>query len=157
MKLYYWVAQLHAAMSCFLTTEVPAWIEIENNTLELPLHLYLYCAPTKIFTKWVHNPIIPISIWHEAHNFLNEAAKLSGFTPIWGNENFRARRCDMGFKHWIERGLSKIKDLYNEGTLLSFQQLIDKHDLPRKKYLQIRSFIYSQNKTTLEPALSTLE
>lgn len=45
-------------------------------------------------------------------------------------------------------------------TLMSFQQLVDKHDLPRKhsfKYLQIRSFIYSQIKTTLEPSLSTIE
>lgn len=123
-------------MYYFLNTEVPAWIEIENNTLELPLHLHLYSAPTKILTKRTHNPFLKntISIWHEAHNFLNEAPKLSGFSPIWGNENFRAGRCDMGFKHWIDKGLSKIKDLYNEGTLMSFQQLIDKHDLPRKHF-----------------------
>lgn len=66
----------------------------------------------------------------------------------------------MGFKHWMEKGLSQIKDLYNEGTLMSFQQLTDKHDLPRKhffKYLQIRSFICSQIKSTLEATLSTLE
>lgn len=162
MKLYYWAAQLHAAMYYFFTTEAPSWIEIENNTLELPLHLYLYSAPTKLLIKRAHNPFLKntISIWHEAHKFLNEAPKLSSFTPIWGNENFKAGRCDMGFKHWTEKGLSKIKDLYNEGTLMSFQQLIDKHDLPRKhffKYLQIRSFIYSQMKTTSEPAMSTLE
>lgn len=29
----------------------------------------------------------------------------------------------MGFKHRIEKGLSTIKDLYNEGTLMSFQQV----------------------------------
>lgn len=54
MKLYYRAAQLRAAMYYFLTPEVPAWIE--NNTLELPLHLYLYSAPTKILTKQAHNP-----------------------------------------------------------------------------------------------------
>ena len=140
-------------MYYFLTTEVPAWIEIENNTLELPLHLYLYSAPTKILTKQAHNPF-------QSHHCSNEAPKLSGFTPVWGNENFRAVRCDMGLKHWIEKGRSTIKDLHNEGTLMSFQQLIDKHDLPRKhyfNYLQIISFIYSQIKTTLEPALSPVE
>lgn len=39
---------------------------------------------------------------------------------------------------------------------MSFQQLVDKYDLPRK-YLQVRSFIYSQFKTTIEPTLSTIE
>lgn len=61
----------------------------------------------------------------------------------------------MGFKHRIEKGLSTIKDLYNEGTLMSFQQV--NTTFPEStfyKYLQIRSFIYSQIKTTLEPALS---
>lgn len=61
----------------------------------------------------------------------------------------------MGFKHRIEKGLSTIKDLYNEGTLMSFQQV--NTTFPEStfyKYLQIRSFIYSQIKTTLEPARS---
>ena len=55
MKLYYWAAQLHAAMYYFLTTEVPAWIEIEDNTLELRLHLYLYSAPTKMALILYHS------------------------------------------------------------------------------------------------------
>lgn len=40
-----------------------------------------------------------------------------------------------------------------------FQQLVDKYDISRKhlKYLQIRSFIYSQNGTTLVPPLTTIE
>ena len=66
----------------------------------------------------------------------------------------------MGFRQWMERGLSKIKDLYEEAILMSFSQLKNKFDLPGKhhfKYMQLRSFIYSQIKTTSEPSLSTIE
>lgn len=116
MKLYYWAAQLRAAMYYFLPREVPAWIEIENNTLELPLYLYLYLSQTKIRIKRTHNPFLKntILVWHEAYTFLNETITFSSFTPIWGRPGKR----DMGFKHWMDRGLNKIKDLYNEGTLM---------------------------------------
>ena len=66
----------------------------------------------------------------------------------------------MGFIQWMERGLSKINDLYDEGILMSFTQLKNKFNLPGKhhfKYMQLRSFIYSQIKTTSEPSLSTTE
>lgn len=62
MKLYYWAAQLRAAMYYFLNTEVPAWIKIENNTLELPLHLHLYSAPTRILSKRTHDPFLKNTI-----------------------------------------------------------------------------------------------
>ena len=66
----------------------------------------------------------------------------------------------MGFRQWMERGLSKIKDPYDEGILMSFTQLKNKFDLPGKhhfKYMQLRSLIYSQIKTTSESVLSTIE
>ena len=96
-------------------------------------------------------------VWHEAHTLLNDIPKLSCFTPIWGNENFTPGRRDMGFRQWMDRGLGKIKDLYEEAILMSFSQLKNKFDLPGKhhfKYMQLRSFIYSQIKTTSEPSLS---
>lgn len=93
IKLYYWAAQLRAAMYYFCNAEVPAWIGIENSTLELPLCLYLYSSQTKILRKRTQNPFLnnTISVWHEAHTFLNETPKLSCFTPIWGNNNFKTR------------------------------------------------------------------
>lgn len=66
--------------------------------------------------------------------FLNDSPNLSCFTPIWGNETCTPGRHDMGFRHWMERGISKIKDLYAEGTQLSFTQLKDKFNLPGKHH-----------------------
>lgn len=135
---------------------------MENNTIELPLCQYLYSSQAKILGKRTHNPFLKntLIVWHEAHTFLNDIPKLSCFTPIWGNENFAPGRRDMGFKQWMERGISKIKDLYDGGILMSFTQLMNKFDLPGKhlfKYMQLKCFIYSQIKTTSEPSLSTIE
>ncbi len=52
----------------------------------------------------------------------------------------------MGFKNWQMKRLSMVKkNLYEGGTLVTFQQLVAKYNLPKKhffKYLQIRSYIY---------------
>lgn len=66
----------------------------------------------------------------------------------------------MGFKNWQVKGLCMVKNLYEGGTFMTFQQLAIKYDLPQKKifkYLQIRSYIYSRIKTYSEPQLSILE
>lgn len=66
----------------------------------------------------------------------------------------------MGFRIWLNKGLSTIGNLYSEGVLMSFEQLINKFDLPKKhffKYLQVRSFITTQLKSTVKPPLSTIE
>ncbi len=56
-----------------------------------------------------------MTVFHEANTFLNQSSKFSCFTPIWGNGVL-----DEGdtLKHWMDKGISKIKDLYNEGTLM---------------------------------------
>lgn len=97
MKLYYWAAHLRAAMCHFYTTNVPTWTEIENNTLQLSLYLYLFSSQIKKLIKHAYNPFLKNTIliwviWQEAHTFLNET--------IWGSNSLKPGRCDAGFKHW---------------------------------------------------------
>lgn len=133
-----------------------------NSSTELPLCSYIYSAQRKTPMKQTRNPFLrnSISIWHEAHTFLNENIVLSRFTPIWGHDSFKPGRQDAGFKQWIDLGITKMKDLFIDHTLMSFQQLVVKYNLPKKhffKYLQIRSFIHAQSKTYEEPPLSVIE
>ena len=162
LKLYYWAANLRSAMFYFESNEIPAWVDIENYGIKLPLHLYMYSADLKYLKKHTKNPFLKntLTIWHESHSFAEELTKLSQFTPIWGNKHFKPATNDLGFKQWVSFGIEKIGDLYDETSLISFQQLIDKHGLPKKflfKYLQLRTFIYSQNSTLNKPILSSFE
>lgn len=162
MRLYNWAAQLWTVIYYFHNVELPAWVKIENNAINLPLCSYLYSSQAKTLGKCAQNPFLKntLMIWHEAHTFWNDIPKLSCFAPIWGNEKFTPGRHNMGFRHWMEKGMRQIKYLYAGGTLMSFTQLKDKFILPGKHhfiYLQLRSFIYSQTKSTLEPSLSSIE
>lgn len=71
---------------------------------------------------------------------------------------FMPGRNDGGFKNWMYKG--EKQDLYNDGIVTSFQQIMREYDIPQKhffKYLQIRSFIHSEMKTYLEPSLPAVE
>lgn len=163
IKLYYWAAQLCTAMYYFKNTDTsPAWVDLENSETTHSLQTYLYSSPIKTLKKYTKNPFLrnTISVWYEAHNFLEEGIKLSGLSPIWGNSVFIPGRNDIGFKNWMLKGISQIKDLYEEGSLMSFQLMVKYYGLPQNhffKYLQVRSFVYSQMKTYTEPPLSTIE
>ncbi len=161
IKLYYWAAHLRTAMFYF-STDHPSWVDIEKEELSLPLQSYIYSAEVKILKKITLNPFLKntLSVWHEAHSFLEETISISPFSPIWGNNYFIPGRNYMGFKNWQMKGLSMVENLYEGGTLMTFQQLVTKYNLPKKhffKYLQIRSYIYSRIKAYSKPQHSTLE
>ncbi len=127
-------------------------MEIERNTTtQLPLNLYLFSDSPKELKKKTKNPFVrnTIEIWFKAQNYLGIDQKLSFFTPIWENMEFIPGNKDPGFKKWADRGITKISDLYDDSTIISFEALKNRHDIPLKhffKYLQLRSYIaQSQN------------
>ncbi len=67
----------------------------------------------------------------------------------------------MGFKMWMNKGMIRIKDVYEDNILQSFESLVVKFHIPQKhffKYLQLRSFITTCLKgSTQLPPLSILE
>lgn len=164
LKCYYWAAQLRAAMYYFSAPSLPAWVTIEEtSTLGLPPKLYLYSASVKKLVKQTKNPFLrnTISVWYSVHKHIGDTPTLSQFTPIWGNNCFTPGRADGGFRMWFNRGIEKILDLFVEGNLMSYNQLCEKYDIPRKhffKYLQLKHFILSTHKQLLSlPPLTKIE
>lgn len=143
LRWYYMAAQLTSATHYFCPTTPPAWVDIEQKSVpDLPLHTFLYSSDTKALRKNTRNPFLKntIIIWHAAHKYVGDPPSLSQFTPIWGNEKFTPGKSDGGFKIWKYKGIQKIKDLYADGMLLTFDQLCKKYLIPPKqffKYLQL--------------------
>lgn len=162
LKLYYWAAQLRLAMYYFSVALPPAWVTIEQmSTPGLPLKLYLYSSIKKLI-KQTKNPFLQntISVWYSAHQHIGDTPALSQFSPIWGNNYFIPGRSDGGFKMWFDKGVEKISDLYAEDTLMSYNQLCEKYDIPRKhfyKFLQLKHFVLSTHKQLSVPPLSKIE
>lgn len=61
---------------------------------------------------------------------------------------------------WATKGICKVMDLYKESKLASFEELRNEYDIPRThlfKYLQLRSFVYAQTHSYIQPRLFMLE
>ena len=164
LRWYYWSAQLHSASFYFSSDILPAWVNIEQTTTsELPLKLYLYSADLKTLKKKTRNPFVKntITIWYRVHQHIGDTPALSRFSPIWGNDDFTPGRSDGGFKFWATKGVKCIGNLYKNGKLLTFEQIYEEHDIPKKhffKYLQLRHFLSTKNKDLMsEPPLTNLE
>ncbi len=88
---------------------------------------------------------------------MGEVPQLSQFTPIWGNDKFTPGRHDAGLKF----GLSKMRDLCNNETMLSFQELRQKFDLPKTRFFlnifKLGILLIRQHNFPLLPDLSPLE
>ncbi len=159
LKMYYWSAQLRIAMHYFSMAPPPAWVTIEQmSTSVLPLKLYLYSTSVKKLIKQLKNPFLrnTISVWYSAHQHIGDTPALSQFSLIWGNNHFILGRADGGLKMWFDKGVEKISDLYAEDSLMSYNQLCEKYDIPRKhfyKYLQLKHFVLSTNKQLSVPPL----
>lgn len=78
-------------------------------------------------------------------NLLWVTPLISQFSPIWGNVRFTPGRADGGFQTYADRGVQKIRDLYDQGTLLTLNDLCMKYPIPKKKYLQLKHFVSSKN------------
>ena len=164
LQWYYWAAQLRAAMFWFTKEDAQPWVQIEMlSSKGLTLDSFLYSAPLKKLRKNTVNPFVKNTtvVWHEVHKYLGDFPVLSCFSPIWGNEHFSPATNDMGFKAWLSKGIVNLLDLYNDNTLMSFDELKARYDVPQKhffKYLQLRSFILKSLKNSVQqPPMSTLE
>uniref|UniRef100_A0A3Q3GBT7 Reverse transcriptase domain-containing protein n=1 Tax=Kryptolebias marmoratus TaxID=37003 RepID=A0A3Q3GBT7_KRYMA len=164
LRWYYMAAQLTSATHYFCSMAPPAWVHIEQQSVpDLPLNTFLYSSDIKALKKNTKNPFLKntIIIWHAAHKHMGGCPELSQFTPIWGNERFTPGKNDGGFKLWKTKGIQKIKDLYADGMLLTFNQLCNKYLIPPKhffKYLQLKNYMSSKLKQIVDiPPLTKIE
>lgn len=74
----------------------------------------------------------------------------SALTPFQNNPDFPPDTDDSGFNLWNSLGIVRLKDIFESSSLLSFEQLSAKFNLPKHNFsrnLQLRDFI--GKKTTL--------
>ncbi len=134
---YNWAAQLRAALFWFSSEADVPWLHVEKLASKgLTLDSFLYSAPLKQKKERSDNPFVKntIIIWYEAHKYLRDLPVLSRFSPIWVNDHFSPAKKDMGFKMWMNKGMIKIKDVYEDNILLSFDSLVVKSHIPQKHF-----------------------
>lgn len=123
----------------------------------------LFACPYKHVDIVRKNPILhnSVKVWRQILRFFGEGAILFRLSPIYLNQDFVPGLGLSIFKAWHMKGIRVIGDLFQDGSLMSFQQLRQKFDLPKQHhfgYLQIRHYVFSKQRYALDsPALSNLE
>ncbi|KAF3837673.1 hypothetical protein F7725_009441 [Dissostichus mawsoni] len=103
------------------------------------------------------NPIIlsAVKAWRSIRTIEGRAQFSSPLTPILESPDFLLGCHDQGFRVWHNQGITKIGDLFDGQTLLSFLQLQQQYSLQKcvfffLRYLQIRHFITKTTKQAWE-------
>ncbi len=105
------------------------------------------------------NPITLNSVkaW-QSWRFEGKLCLKSVYTPVCNNLDFPKGVSDSRFRQWALRGLSKLKYIFDNNTLMSFSQISQKYNHDGQDffhYLQIRNHI--QKDTTLLSSSSSSE
>lgn len=149
---YYWSCNIHKLLYWITNTpeeERPAWVDIELASSKLSLHSLVCSQLPLTVSNFTSNPMVTnsVRIWIQIRKGLG-LHRASDLSPILNNHLFLPSCTDLTFRTWSDKGITKFKDLYNQGTFMSFIELSKKFDLPKShlfRFFQIRHFIQNQN------------
>uniref|UniRef100_A0AAY4CMV8 Reverse transcriptase zinc-binding domain-containing protein n=1 Tax=Denticeps clupeoides TaxID=299321 RepID=A0AAY4CMV8_9TELE len=159
---YYWAANISKLIYWIFAwrdNPGPAWADMELRGDSGLCPISLMSAPISMqrFSRLL-NPVVKhsLKIWLQfrKHFRINQ---LSLFSPLLNNHLFLPSQTDAAFQTWQNNGLIFIKDLFAEGTLLTFELLQKSYNIPKSnfyRFLQIRSFVSKHFRSLHSPANS---
>lgn len=83
-----------------------------------------------------------LKAWRDAEKTLGGPFKLTLSSPLWNNPCLMSGKQPFTSPIWSSKGIHIVDDIYNNGTLRTFQDLQHHYDLPGSSYflyLQLRS------------------
>ena len=133
-KIYYWAAQSRALW--VWQSELanpPAWKQIEQcHTSGVPLAGIPYIKSYHTLRNGTDNPIIrhTARIWSEIQTHIKSVIVLHRNNPFHANPVLPSALRDAITKKWYEQGIKIFEDLYENDTLMTFEQLSRTFHLP---------------------------
>lgn len=123
------------------------WLDLESFQVNQPLRGVLFACELKKIKSLIGDNIIvqtTIKAWQDIRKLEGLEGQLSSFSLVWGNIDFSPGTTDKGFEMWDSKGIVTIGHLYEKKTLLSFDHICKRYNIPRTeffRYLQIQSFL----------------
>lgn len=130
--------------------------------MSCPLQNLLFVRSSKIIKALCENTIVfdTWKVWSIIRRIEGRAGMSSLLDPIHNNPEFMPSLSDSGFKIWYTYGICRVSDLFNEGSLLSFEDLVIKYQQRRSnffRFLQIRDYIFKSTSLVTNPSMSVIE
>ena len=105
-----------------------------------------------------------LSAWWKFHKITNSILSPSNLTPIWNNPDFLSNKKPLIFHTWAEKGITHLKHIFHNNTLVPFPTLAQEFGIRSNQfleYLQLKSSIQSKlnirsSCINLAPAISEL-
>ncbi|XP_044161200.1 uncharacterized protein LOC122946001 isoform X1 [Bufo gargarizans] len=141
LYLYYLSGQLRQLKSWISSDGTLARAEKQLAVfLDIP-SLWPVLEQPKLFGRLllpVHK--LAVQVWEDGKK-LHFHIGLTTEVPLWDNPMFPSLRTGIDGRFWENHGIGVLGDLYSSNVFNSFEQLKERHDLPRTsffKYLQVR-------------------
>ncbi|XP_038559289.1 uncharacterized protein LOC119891591 [Micropterus salmoides] len=149
----------HMAQWSLPPERAPPWFHLES-AVSSPL-TPIACISAKLAQQYQSHPILSHIqwVWKRVAKILKFDPYLHQAAGIWLNPKLCINKSPFLWKLWLQKGIRVLGDLYQDGTLKSFEALSQEFDLPRNqqwKYLHtIVEKIVEQN-IPLTPSLFIL-
>lgn len=109
---------------------------------------FIYKWTPTIISRRTDNPVLIhiIKTWHEVRKNIGLKNIFSPKTPLKQNELIPMSVDNKILEIWYQKGIRHLEDCYEDGSLMSFEDLRRKYDLSSKNcfcYLQLSSFLKS--------------
>lgn len=145
MVFYYYAFNLrHLAHWTLPPERAPPWYSIEQSALA-PISP-LECLSIKLDRKVITHPIISHlkSMWIKVARLFNLDPYLNACSSIWMNPKLCINKSPFLWKDWLGKGIVKLGDIYHNGILKSFEDIVRQFGIPRSqffRYLQLRHLL----------------
>ena len=147
LEYYFWAAQLKPLTAWLRDLTDARWLNIEKSLCQQSLSELPFLDITLKNTEMGEWTMSTLKIWREIQSLLKLPRPISSLTSIGSIRNFIPAQLDMGFRRWSEYGLQYIHQLFEKGTMKSFEKLRNNFLLPKTdffRYLQLRHLLTAQ-------------
>ena len=164
IKLYQLASQFRYLVDWIRNDPDSVWLDIEAFNLGRPLTLASlpFTLNRKDSEVSDGNLIVKstLKVWDMIKKWEKRSNMLSPITPILRNTDFPPGMTDTGFSIWKDAGIVALKDLFEGDSMMSFDQLRMKYNLPQThffRFLQVRSFVQNHAGHTFSLEMSPTE
>lgn len=135
---------MHMAQWSLPPERAPPWFHLES-AVSSPLTPIAYIS-AKLAQQYQSHPILSHIqwVWKRVAKILKFDPYLHQAAGIWLNPKLCINKSPFLWKLWLQKGIRVLGDLYQDGTLKSFEALSQEFDLPRNqqwKYFQLRHLL----------------
>lgn len=152
IKLYQLACQCRYIRDWFQEDPESTWLDIESEkTFPIPLKNILYTSKERASSAIKGDFLLQntLKVWRLIRKIEGQDKVTSLLTPLLLNPDFPPSLEKGSFNVWYDKGIRTLGDVWVNGSMLSFNQLMTEKQIPATqlfRYFQVRSYVVNTAK-----------